>query len=136
MTDAPESLDPAALRPLWVVAGLALVGLAILGAMLPVMPSTVFALGAAWCFARSSPRLERWLVEHPRLGPPIRDWRRERAIPTPAKLLAVGSMTVSTGVMAFSAPAHVAGGVALLLAAIGTWIATRPVPTTELPPIS
>lgn len=59
------------MKPLRMIAGLALTGMAMLGALLPVMPSTVFALGAAACFARSSPRLERWLLHQPTLGPAV-----------------------------------------------------------------
>jgi uncharacterized membrane protein YbaN (DUF454 family) len=48
------------------------VGLGILGMFLPLMPTTVFLLLAAACYARSSERFHRRLVEHPWLGPYIR----------------------------------------------------------------
>lgn len=48
------------------------VGLGILGIFLPLMPTTVFLLLAAACYARSSERFHRRLVEHPWLGPYIR----------------------------------------------------------------
>ncbi len=80
------------MRVLWLAAGLAFTALGIIGAFLPVMPTTVFLLAAAACFARSSPRLHGWLLGHPVFGPPIRNWEDHRAISRPAKRLAVGSM--------------------------------------------
>ena len=96
------------MRPIWLVAGLALTGLAVLGALLPVMPSTVFALGAAACFARSSPRLESWLLRQPTIGPAVVAWRVEGAIPTSAKRVALASMAVSAVIVGTTAPFVVA----------------------------
>ena len=92
------------MKTLWLLGGLALTGLAVLGALLPVMPSTVFALGAAACFARSSPRLERWLLRHPRIGPSIHAWREDGAIPPAAKRIALVSMTCSAAIVGVTAP--------------------------------
>lgn len=80
------------MRILWAgFGGLALV-LGLVGVVLPLLPTTPFVLLAAYCFARSSPRLHGWLISHPRLGPMIRDWNEHRAIPPRAKRLAVLAM--------------------------------------------
>jgi hypothetical protein len=55
-------------RWLWLSAGLLQVGLGSLGIVLPVLPTTVFFIGAAACFTRSSPRLERWVLALPHLA--------------------------------------------------------------------
>jgi uncharacterized membrane protein YbaN (DUF454 family) len=85
---------PTAFRLLWLLAGFALLGLGIIGAFLPLMPTTIFLILAAGAFARSSTRLETWLLDHPRFGPLILAWRTERAIPRRAKLTAaIGMIT-------------------------------------------
>lgn len=81
----------------WGYCGLGLVStsLGIVGAFLPVMPTTCFMLLAIWAFSKSSPRLHRWLWEHKTLGASLRRWQDHRCIPASAKLAAVLSMTGS-----------------------------------------
>ena len=50
------------MRWLWFAAGWLMVALGFIGAMLPVMPTSIFLIMAVGCFARSSPRFERWLL--------------------------------------------------------------------------
>lgn len=79
-------------RSLWLAAGLTFVALGGIGALLPLMPTTIFLILAAGCFARSSPRLETWLMTHPRFGPTLRAWREEGAIGRRAKIMACGGI--------------------------------------------
>lgn len=71
------------------------VGLGIVGAFVPGMPTTVFLIVAAWAFSKSSERFQRWLWNHPRFGPAIRAWHQHRVIPVRAKILAAGMMSAS-----------------------------------------
>ncbi|WP_225029522.1 YbaN family protein [Xinfangfangia pollutisoli] len=80
------------MRTFWMALGLTFLAVGLLGAVLPVLPTTPFLLVAAACFARSSPRLHRWLLDHPLFGPPIRDWEESGAIRPRAKALAVTMM--------------------------------------------
>lgn len=102
MTEPPETLqqaqvpqqEPANARAIWLrgvflVLGLFFVGLGIVGAFLPVLPTTPFMILAAACFARSSIRLEAWLLNHKRFGPLLREWRARGAIPRRAKYAAL-----------------------------------------------
>jgi hypothetical protein len=59
--------------------GLGFVGLGAIGAVLPLMPTTVFLLLAVWAFARGSPELGERLYADPRFGPLLRDWDERRA---------------------------------------------------------
>jgi len=70
------------------------VALGVVGAFLPILPTTPFIILAAACFARSSPRLEAWLLSHRVFGPLLRDWRERGAIPRHAKLAALGGCAV------------------------------------------
>jgi len=72
-------------RVLLLAAGWASVAFALAGVVLPLVPTTPFVLLAAACFVRASPQLHRRLVQHPRLGPFLERWRRDRAVPRAAK---------------------------------------------------
>ena len=82
------------MRGVFLVLGIGFVVLGFIGAFLPVLPTTPFLILAAACFARSSPRLENWLLQHPRFGPLLRSWRERGAIPVKAKLMALGGVTL------------------------------------------
>ena len=79
-----RSPNPIVRAALWFVGVLATV-LGVLGAFLPLLPTTPFLLLAAACFARSSPRFYRLLLENRLVGPYLRQWREERTIPRRAK---------------------------------------------------
>lgn len=74
------------------------VALGVLGIFLPLLPTTPFLLLAAACFMRSSKRFYLWLVEHPRLGPWIRDYLAGEGIPRKAKIYVIGLMWLSIGI--------------------------------------
>lgn len=75
-----------------VAGGWACVGLGVLGLMLPGLPATCWFIAAAGLFAKGSPRLQRRMLAHPRIGPALRMWNEHRAMPRRAKAWAVGSM--------------------------------------------
>lgn len=113
-------------RLLWRGLALVFVGLALIGIALPGMPTTVFLLLAAWAAGRGWPRLNRWLLQHPRLGPPIHHWREHRAVPRRAKCLAALSMTLSMLLICLSAlPLWCKWLLPLLIAAVLCWLLTR-----------
>lgn len=98
-----------------------------LGAFLPVLPTTPFLLISLWAFSKSSARLERWLLEHKRFGPKLVAWRTDRVIPLGAKLAAWGSMIASLAIMAIAHRPLWQIGLAASVMAIGaTYVASKP----------
>lgn len=112
-------------RPAYRILGLACVGLAAIGAALPLLPTVPFLLLAVFFFARSNPVWERKILDHPQWGPQIKDWRERRIIRRPAKLAAITAM--SAGViftwLTLGAP-WVYVSLAVLVSC-GGWILTR-----------
>lgn len=123
----PQDKKYSAKRGAWLCLGLLCVGLAGIGVVLPLMPTTVFLLIAAFAFARSSPRLHKWLLGHKVFGALIRDWQEYGAIARRAKVVAVASMI---GVLVLSAvlkaPIWVIGLQAVILSCVALFILTRP----------
>lgn len=115
-------------RPLFLILGFLCVGLAVVGAFLPLMPTTIFLILAAGCFARSSPPLEAWLMNHARFGPMLSAWRRDGAIAPKAKALACVGITGGYLMFWLTAKPHwpLALGVGIALAAVAGFILTRP----------
>lgn len=114
---------------LWRILGLAFVGLGILGAFLPLLPSVVFFLLAAWAFGKGAPEWRQRLHDHPRYGPPLRQWAEGGRVSRRAKRLAVTAMAVSLlvslAVLGPSTPVAIAG---VVMAAVATWLWRRPEP--------
>lgn len=79
-------------RTLFAGLGWCAVALAFAGAVLPVLPSTVFVLVASYCFSKSSPRFAAWLHRHRWFGPVLTRWVAERGMPRSAKRHALVAM--------------------------------------------
>ena len=73
------------MRIVLLVTGWLCMALGLIGVFVPMLPTTPFLLLSAACFLRSSPRMHARLMAHPRLGPFLEQWRRERTIPRAAK---------------------------------------------------
>lgn len=113
-------------RWIYLALGWLFFGLGVAGIVLPVVPATPFMLLALWGFSRSSPRLERWLLEHRLFGKPLRAWKAHRVIPLRAKLIAWGSMAASLTWMIFaSETAWWIVGLTAALMTYGVWFVAR-----------
>lgn len=121
------SLAPPALRPLFFTGGIASLILGFIGAFVPVLPTTPFAILSAYLFSKSSPRLHRWLLSLPVLGPGVRDWEQHKVIRPRAKVLALATIFIVFGISLIVAP--VGKALKLMLVVIGlsvsTFIVTR-----------
>src|SRR3990167_1186840 len=67
----------------------------IIGIFMPILPTAPFVILSAYCFAKSSPRFHHWLLHHPILGPPLRDWESGRGLPLRTKWTAVITLAIS-----------------------------------------
>jgi uncharacterized membrane protein YbaN (DUF454 family) len=104
-------------------------GLAVIGIVLPGLPTVPFLLLAAWFAARGSERLHRWLYAHPHFGVLLINWEQQGAISHRTKAVAVMLLAISWGIM-FWRVDHpwLLAGLALLFAAVAVFIVTRPEP--------
>lgn len=133
---APPPPAPAvrrgAARILWLAIGMVAVGLGGIGIVVPGLPTTVFFIVAAWCFGRSSPRFERWVLDLPGVGPMVRDHRNGLGMPRRAKRIALAMMW--TAILLSSLALRQRPVVVVILVAVGlvgtAYIGWR-VPTRE-----
>ncbi len=114
-------------RILWMILGLTSVVLAVLGSFLPLLPTVPFLLLAAFAFARSSPKLEAWLLGHPQFGPMIRDWQDHGSINRRTKKISVAVMAATFGLsLVLGASTMVLIIQAVVLSCAATFVITRP----------
>lgn len=107
------------LKPLWFLLGAGALVVGIVGIFLPLIPTTGPLLIAAFAFARSSERLHDWLMNHPRLGPFIRNFQQGRGLSISTKIVAVVAMSAAFVYAAGWVLTHVLARIAI--AAVGIW---------------
>lgn len=111
----------------WRAAGLISLALGVVGIVVPLLPTTPFLLLAAYCFGRGSQRLLNWLLNHPRFGPPVRDWREHRSISRKAKLSSgVAMVLIVAASVLMGAPRTVIIVQVVVLCMSATFVFTRP----------
>ena len=126
--DGSPALPPWPLRAALAVAAMGALALGVIGLFVPGLPSTVFVLIAAWCAARSSPRLHAWLLAHRLFGPVIRDWQDGGRVSRRAKRAATIAMALCALILAATtAPRWAAVGIATM-AVVLIWLWRRPEP--------
>lgn len=119
------------MRIVYFILGCIFLALGIAGYFLPLLPGTINLILAAGFFGRSFPRLERWILEHPRLGPPVRDWRKDGSISRKHKMLAISMMWISIIFTCIMAPFWVGFFGVVCISATTWYIATRPTRTAQ-----
>ncbi|CUH86542.1 Inner membrane protein YbaN [Phaeobacter sp. CECT 5382] len=115
------------MRILYAALGLLALGLALIGVILPLLPTVPFLLLATFFFANSSERMHNWLISHQTFGPMILDWNERGAIrPAAKKAATVSIAAVFLLSLILSAPTHVLIIQAVVLTVVLTFIWTRP----------
>ncbi len=113
---------------LWLAGSVSLM-LGLIGVLLPGLPTTPFILLAAACYAKASPRLHGWLLNHRFLGPMVRDWETHRSLTRRNKTVAQVSMVVMVGLSAWGLRDRpVVLAIVLIAALIGVLVVAR-IPT-------
>ncbi|MGH9151925.1 MAG: YbaN family protein [Acidimicrobiales bacterium] len=116
----------------WLALGWTSVGLGGLGVVVPGLPTTGFFVLAASCFAKSSPRFERWVLSLPKVGPLVRDHRAGLGMPRRVKAVAIASIVLAVSLSAaFGLEATAARVVVVGAGLVGVWYVGRRVPTRE-----
>ena len=119
-------------RHLWLAAGALCLLLGTIGIVVPLLPTVDFYVMAAYAFSKGSRRWEQWLLNHPRIGPLVRDWRTDRSVPLRAKWLATLSMAASCVWAAHVLPARIAWVPAVACGLVAAYLWSRP--TRRAPP--
>jgi uncharacterized membrane protein YbaN (DUF454 family) len=106
--------------------GCVFVGLGAIGVFVPVWPTTIFCIGALWCFKKSSRRLEEWLLGNRYIGPALRDWDESRSITRRSKIIAIAAIWLSIAItLLMVAKPWVQALVLAIAVLVSVYIATR-----------
>ena len=98
--------------------------MAYIGVVTPGIPYSPFVVAAAFCFARSSERAHRWIMNHKTFGPFINNWNQKRVFPLKLKFFMLASMSVSLVLMTISGVKPIgiiSTGIFMLLVAVWAW---------------
>ena len=117
-------------NPFYLVFAYTCVGLGIIGAFLPLLPTTPFLLLAAWAAPKGSSALHHWLYEHPRFGAALIAWEQNRAVSTRSKWTACLLMGVGWLIMYVQTSTWVVPAITgVLFLGVGAFLITRPTPS-------
>ena len=111
----------------WTAAGYAFFGVGLLGTVLPLLPTTIFWIAAAGCFAKGCPAMARRIFAWPGIGPSVEAFLSHGVIARGAKLSAVSGMAIAVAILLVSpvsGPTLIATIVVIAAAAI--YVASRP----------
>ena len=103
------------MKTLYIALGTLSLALGILGIFLPLLPTTPFLLLTAALYFKSSPRL----YNHKHLGPYIRNFRENKAIPLRAKIISISLMWITMLYCVFFIVPYIWVKVMLLIIAAG-----------------
>ena len=111
------------MKTVCIILGTVSLALGIIGIFLPLLPTTPFLLLTAALYFRGSPRLYQWLLNHKCLGPYIRNFRENHAIPLRVKVVSVSLVWLTIGfcIVAVVGQWWWAQAALALLAAAITW---------------
>ena len=84
-------------KKIYIAVGFLALGLGIVGAFLPVMPTVPFLLVALFCFERSSKKYHDMILNNKYFGKVLRDYYEGRGLTTSVKIKAVLFLSCGMG---------------------------------------
>ena len=110
-------------KTLFFILGWLCLGLAYLGMVTPGLPWSIFIVGAAYCFAKSSDRMYNWIYSHPKFGPFLTNWTEKKVFPRKMKYLMIVTMSTTFLFLLVTVPLKVAlwSGAFMFLVAVWAW---------------
>jgi len=84
-------------RAVLIFTGTVCVALGVLGMFLPLLPTTVFLLMAAYCYSRSSERFHTWLLNNRYCGSYISNYKSGKGISMRQKISTIAILWASIG---------------------------------------
>jgi uncharacterized membrane protein YbaN (DUF454 family) len=111
----------------WTGAGYAFFGIGLLGTVLPVLPTTIFWIVAAGCFAKGCPAMARRIFAWPGIGPAVEAFLSHGVITRRAKVSALLGMAGGSAIVLLTALSLAAKLVTLAVIALAAaYVVTRP----------
>lgn len=110
-------------KTLFFVLGWLCLIIAYIGVVTPGIPFSIFLVGAAYCFARSSKKMEDWIYNHKHFGPFLINWEKRRVFPRKAKYAMILVMSSSLLIMYLTIPIQgvLYSGIMMLFIALWAW---------------
>ncbi|MDF1611350.1 YbaN family protein [Stygiobacter electus] len=79
-------------QKIFLILGFIFVAFGIIGAILPLMPSTVFFILAAYFFSKSSEKFHKKLLDNKYIGRHIKNFYEKRGMPLRVKIISILSL--------------------------------------------
>jgi uncharacterized membrane protein YbaN (DUF454 family) len=111
-------------KTFFLILGFLCLGMAYLGVITPGLPYSIFVVGAAYCFSKSSERMHRWIYNHKLFGPFLTNWNEKRVFPTKMKFFMLAMMSSSLIIMWFTSVKPIgilSTGVFMAIVAVWAW---------------
>ena len=113
---------------IWISLGILSLIAGFIGIFLPLLPTTPFALLAAFCFSKGSDDLHDWLLETKMFGPLIKDWEKYGVIRLRVKKMSTGMIGLLFGYTLIFVHVDIWIKIVVMLSGVGvlSFIWTRP----------
>jgi uncharacterized membrane protein YbaN (DUF454 family) len=108
----------------WKVLGFLSLGMAYVGLVTPGIPYSIFVVFAAYCFAKGSPRMHKWIYNHKIFGTFLINWETKRIFPTKMKYFMICMMSSSLIIMWYTSVNTIlmlSTAAVMLMAAVWAW---------------